>query len=262
MYALGAVLYELLTGRPPFRAATPLDTLLQSVHHDPVNPARLRPDLPRDLATVCLHALRKQPAARYPSAADLADDLRRFLDGKPVRARPVGCVGRAARWTRRNPAAAGLIVTVALATGGGLAGLAHLWQEAERRAATEARRSAEVEVDRALELCERGDVGRGVTALADAVGRLPADHPLGWTARVNLAAWQHHLVPLRHTLTHPANVSTVAFAPDGRRPGGGVRRRRRAAVGRPTAGGSAATSGIAGGDHRGERSAPTESQRR
>ncbi len=108
IYALGAILYECLTGRPPFRGATPLDTIMQVVAEEPVSVRQLQPSCPRDLETMCLKCLRKEPGKRYGSATELAEDLRRWQAGEPITARPVGRVERAAKWTRRNPALAAL----------------------------------------------------------------------------------------------------------------------------------------------------------
>jgi hypothetical protein len=156
VYALGAILYELLTGRPPFRAETPLDTLLQVLEAEPLPPGRLRPGVPRDLETICLKCLQKDPARRYPTVAALADDLRRFLAGEPIQARRARAWERAAKWARRRPAAAALLA-VAILLPLGAAALA-LWDwDAHRRVKVEfyanlvKRRGAPEGIDRLTE---------------------------------------------------------------------------------------------------------------
>jgi serine/threonine-protein kinase len=113
VYGLGAVLYELLTGRPPFKAETPLDTLAQVLHNEPTPPARVRPGVPRDLETICMKCLRKNPGERYGSAEEVAKELERFLAGDAILARRVPAWERAARWVKRKPALAALLATVA-----------------------------------------------------------------------------------------------------------------------------------------------------
>jgi tetratricopeptide (TPR) repeat protein/predicted Ser/Thr protein kinase len=114
VYALGSLLYECLTGRPPFRAASPMETLQQVLHYEPVPPRRINADLPRDLETICLKCLHKQASHRYWTAGELAGDLRRFLSGEPIRARPVGPIERTRRWCGRNPVVAALLTLVAV----------------------------------------------------------------------------------------------------------------------------------------------------
>ena len=109
VYALGAILYEMLVGRPPFLADDPVRTILQVIGEEPIPPRRLQPGVPRDLETICLKCLEKKPARRYPSAAALADDLERYLDGRPITARPAGRTDRLAKWVRRRPTTAALI---------------------------------------------------------------------------------------------------------------------------------------------------------
>lgn len=152
VYACGAVLYELLTGRPPFRGDTPLDTVLQVLNDDPIPPTRLRPRLPRDLETICLKCLEKDPARRYPSAAELAADLDRFNNGEPIVARPITAIGRVVKWAKRHPTAAGLAAATAAAVAVALTALsvshikvqAALEQtEAQKKLADEAKVNAE-----------------------------------------------------------------------------------------------------------------------
>jgi tetratricopeptide (TPR) repeat protein/tRNA A-37 threonylcarbamoyl transferase component Bud32 len=118
IYSLGAILYELLTGRPPFRAESPVETVLQVLHEEPVSPGRLRPRLSRDLETICLKCLEKEPRRRYLTARALADDLSRFRSGQPVSARPAWPGRRLLKWARRRPAVAVLLVVCGLMASG------------------------------------------------------------------------------------------------------------------------------------------------
>jgi serine/threonine protein kinase len=132
-YALGAILYEALTGRPPFRAATPLDTVRMVTSVDPVPPSYLIPHLPRDLETICLKCLQKEPAKRYATAQDLADDLRRFLNSLPIQARPTPVWEKAWKWAKRRPADAALVAMIAaVVLGGTFGGLALARHEHQR----------------------------------------------------------------------------------------------------------------------------------
>jgi serine/threonine-protein kinase len=133
VYALGAILYELLTGRPPFRADSPAETIQQVIHQEPVSPARLNSSVPRDLDTICLKCLRKSPRHRYATALELAQDLGRFRRGEPIVARPRSRSERVGRWLRKNPTTAGLFLMVLVLLGAGVTLGAREWRLELRR---------------------------------------------------------------------------------------------------------------------------------
>jgi WD40 repeat protein/tRNA A-37 threonylcarbamoyl transferase component Bud32 len=218
IYALGIILYEMLTGRPPFKGASAWDTIQMVIGAEPVPPGHLNVQVPRDLETICLKCLHKEPALRYPKASDLADDLRRFMRGEPIRARPVGGAERALKWVRRYPtlAAAYGLVGLALVLGGVGGGVTFLWHESEQ-----ARREAESARARLADVSYFHQVGLAHREWQDAeVAR--AEQLLG-NCPLNLRGWEWRYVSrLCHAdlctfKGHAGAVSSVVFSPDGRR---------------------------------------------
>jgi tetratricopeptide (TPR) repeat protein/predicted Ser/Thr protein kinase len=153
VYSLGAILYELLCGRPPFRAEHPLETLRHSLEREPERPRAVDPRVSRDLETICLKCLEKEPGRRYQSAAELADDLERVLRGEPVRARRVSLAERLWRWCRRHPLTAALTAALVLSLGAAASLITWQWRlvQANFQQAEEQRASAEKERARAEE---------------------------------------------------------------------------------------------------------------
>jgi WD40 repeat protein len=190
VYALGAILYELLIGRPPFQAATALDTVLQVLEREPERPRKINPRLDADLETICLRCLEKEPGRRYASAAALAEDLERWLAGEPIQGRRIGAWERGWRWARRRPAAAALLAVSAASLVGFLVLLAVLWRGAEKRA--EAVQSLDA-ARRDLEGIQRERAG----ALADARAAQDQAGRLRYAADVQFAhaAWKSENVP-------------------------------------------------------------------
>ena len=130
IYSLGAILYCCLTGRPPFQAANPMETLRQVAERDPVSPRQLNAQIDQDLDTICLKCLEKDPQRRYATAQELVDELDRFLNGEPIKARPISSLDRSLRWCRRNPVISTLVAALSLTLVIGVLGISWKWREA------------------------------------------------------------------------------------------------------------------------------------
>ena len=184
IYALGAILYHVLTGRPPFLGETLQATLAQVMGGTVVEPRRLNASVSKDLETICLKCLRKDPSRRYRTAEALADDLVCYLEGRPILARPVGKIERVSSWCRRNPAFAGMTVLAAAILLAGVAGVLWQWRRAENLAKNEfvLRSDAEqslrqLHFNRADELLEADDVPNGLAHLGYLIRKNPGDRP-------------------------------------------------------------------------------------
>jgi len=206
VYSLGAILYECLTGRPPFKGESTLDTLLLVQHQEPARPHTLNPHVSRDLETICLKCLEKEPRQRYTSALELAEDLRAFLDDKPIRARPLSSWERGVKWCRRNRTlAALLVVSVVTVVAIGILGVGLYYG----RQLSDALAAAQVERDNAEQQRREADRQRGEAQRqkdAAEAQRQEADRqrreadrqralvrPYQYLAEMNLAQaeWQH-----------------------------------------------------------------------
>lgn len=226
VYALGAVLYELLTGRPPFRGATVLSTLEQVKFQEPVAPSRLQPRTPRDLETICLKCLEKDSERRYRTAAELADDLQRFQDCRPILARPTPWWETARKWCRRQPLAASVLGILFLTIVLGVAGVSWQWWRAELRTieAENERIAKELQRQEVIRRLYFHQIGRAQQAWLS--GRpLESERLLQecQSATPHLCSWEWRYLkrlcqPAQLTLSgHDREIRGLAVTPDGRR---------------------------------------------
>ncbi|MCP5527367.1 MAG: protein kinase [Verrucomicrobiales bacterium] len=222
VYSLGAILYRLLTGRPPFLAENVEAMLLQVSQEEPVPVRRLNPSVPRDLEAICLKCLEKDPARRYPEAGALAEDLGRFREGRPVRARPETTLRRWVRRCRRRPLATALAGALTLSVALGAVGVLHQW-----RAAEEARRETQsinvdlvrlvdrLRLERAEELVNRGETPDALAELARLLREQPA-HAIAAARTLDLLSRTELALPAGPPLPC-TNVEAAVLSPDGRR---------------------------------------------
>jgi WD40 repeat protein len=210
VYSLGAILYELLTGGPPFQGETVLDTLRQVVEDEPVRPRVHDRHIDRDLETICLKCLHKEPQKRYGSSEALADDLQRWLEFRPIRARRTGTAEAVLKWARRRPAVASLLAFIVVLTTVGLVGALTLWQRAEK-----ARRDLEADhYFQSVALAAREAAANNLALAEDLLD--------GPECPAGLRGWEWHYLkrlchrdPLR-LRGHQGGLFGVAFSPDGR----------------------------------------------
>jgi WD40 repeat protein/serine/threonine protein kinase len=237
VYALGAILYECLSGRPPFKGQTVVETLDQVRTQEPVPPSRVQAGVPLDLETICLKCLRKEPEQRYASAAELADDLVRYERGEPIQARPVGRIERAIKWVKRNPVVFGAAAAVLLVTVLGVAGVVWKYLDAEEQRGIAENRREEAEKQTGIAQDNENKAKKanndlthqlGVSAMvlanaaydnrdyklaAERLDKVPEEQR-GWEWRYLKRQLHGGIFTL---YGHRAAVTSVAFSPDGTR---------------------------------------------
>lgn len=222
VYALGATLYHLLTARPPFQAESLAQVLDLVLHADPVSPRLLNPSVPRDLETICLKCLEKEPSRRYPTAQALADELKRFLANEPIQARPLGPAGKVWRWCRRKPQAASLGAAALLVFLLGFAGVVWQWRRAEAEALLARRNAYAADMNLLQRALEDSDLRRARMLLDRhrPRSRSPASSPHS-ESKEDLRSWEWRYLwarcqgEERFMLCQYSNpVSALAFSPD------------------------------------------------
>ncbi len=214
VYALGATLYHLLTGRPPFQAESLAQTLDLVRHAEPLAPRLLNPSVPRDLETVCLKCLEKEPARRYATAQLLAEELGRFLEGKPVLARPVGRVAKGWRWCRRKPVVAGLSAGMVAALILGFAGVTWQWRRAEGEHQLQRRIAYAASIRAAQSALAQHDRGSAVSFLDEQRPRQGEKLDLRGIEWRYL--WQEMQSDEARSFKHPRGVKNTILSPDGK----------------------------------------------
>ena len=231
IYSLGAILYETLTGSPPFHANTPIETLRQLLTEDPVRPTRLNPRVPIDLETICMKCLEKSPSQRYASALALAEDIERFLNFDTVLARPVAVPARMWRWCRRKTALAtavglaclAIVATIVLSISFAVyqyraaTRIGEVLREVNARQREVDQTTARLAYEHGQRLCKQGDVSQGILWLVRGLksAQLAEDQSLAWAIRRNISAWETRINRIKMRWEDPGGIHAMAIRRDG-----------------------------------------------